>query len=136
MAQPRHLELLHDAMFGFARAMLDRFGEFHPFGGYLLPSGQVVQVSFDRPLRADSIDALASALGELDADATAHALVVDTQLSAPRDGMQDAVRLFLAHVDGHCVDMVMPYHACTGAPTRFGQPFGARGPTLAFRRRR
>ncbi|MCC8361812.1 hypothetical protein LK996_01775 [Lysobacter sp. A6] len=141
MHSPRHFDLLHDALFGFARAMLDRFGAFHPFGGYVVDPGQVVQVGFDRAMREEAedagrLDALAAALGELDDDAIAHALAIDVHLYPPRDGMTAAIRLHIAHVDGSRIDLVMPYRTRTGLPTEFGPPFVAKGPPIAFREER
>jgi hypothetical protein len=141
MHPPHHIEVLHDALFGFARAMLDRFGAFHPFGGYLSAPDHVVQVDFARAMREDaeaagSFDALVAALGELDVHAAAHALAIDMRLHPPRDGMSAAIGLHIAQADGTRIDLVMPYRTRTGLPTEFGPPFVAKGPPLAFRNNR
>jgi hypothetical protein len=141
MLPPRQLELLHDALFGFARAMLDRFGAFHPFGGYLSLPDHVVQVDFARAMREDaetagSFGALVAALAELDADGAAHALAIDMRLHPPRDGMTAAIGLHIAQSDGTRIDLVMPYRTRTGLPTEFGPPFVAKGPPMAFRHNR
>ena len=132
---PAPCAALRDAMFSFARVMLDRHGAFLPFGGYVAPPGQVVHVSF-APARApptsEDATALAFEVAEVDANAIAHALAFDIHLPVPRDGMGDAVRLHLSHVGGECADLFVPYRARMGVPTLFGTPFVLAGVPIGF----
>lgn len=131
-------DLLREDMLAFARAMLDRFGGFQPFGGYVLAPGQRVQVGFAPGLLApplsERIETLATELGEIDRAAVAHALVFDVPLHVPLDGMDTAIRLHLSQVDGRCLDLFVPYRARTGLPTLFGTSFVVEGTPIGFPR--
>lgn len=43
----RDAEMLMRELLSFAKQMLDEHGEFHPFGGYMKPSGEIVHVGVD-----------------------------------------------------------------------------------------
>jgi hypothetical protein len=43
-AGKKQVEYLMNELLGFAERMLDEHGAFHPFGGYLKPSGAIIHV--------------------------------------------------------------------------------------------
>lgn len=132
---PEPCGALRDAMFSFAHAMLDRHGAFLPFGGYIAPPDQIVHVTFAHaraPPASDDATVLAFEVAEIDPNAIAHALAFDMHLHVPRDGMVDAVRLHLSHVDGQCADLFVPYRARAGMPTLFGASFVLAGVPIGF----
>ncbi|KGQ20437.1 hypothetical protein LF41_974 [Lysobacter dokdonensis DS-58] len=131
--------MLRDELLAFARTMLDRFGEFQPFGGYVVAPDRVVQVGFAPALVApplsECVATLATEVAEIDPAAIAHALVLDIHLHVPRDGMEDAIRLHLSEVDGRCFDVFIPYRVRAATPTLFGTCFVLEGTSIGFPRR-
>jgi hypothetical protein len=130
-------DLLRDELLAFARTMLDRFGEFQPFGGYLVAPDRLVHVGFGPATRMDPPcqHALANQVAEIDPAAVAHALVFDIHLHVPRDGMDTAIRLHLSHVGGRCMDLFIPYRARKATPTLYGTAFVLEGTSIGFPRR-
>ncbi len=130
-------DLLRDELLAFARTMLDRFGEFQAFGGYVVAPGRLVHVGFGPavPMRPLCQRALAREVAEIDAAAVAHALVFDIHLHVPRDGMDTAIRLHLSHVGGGCMDLFIPYRARKATPTLYGTSFVLEGTSIGFPRR-
>ncbi|MUV14452.1 hypothetical protein [Noviluteimonas gilva] len=129
--------LLRDELLAYARAMLDRFGGFQPFGGYAVAPDRVTHVGFaPAMLAAAPCDrTLARELAEIDASAVAHALVFDIHLHVPHDGMASAIRLHLSHVEGRCMDLFIPYRARKAMPTLYGSSFVLKGTSIGFPRR-
>ena len=130
-------DLLRDELLAFARTMLDRFGEFQPFGGYVVAPDRLIHVGFGPALlkRPPCQHALARELSEIDAAAVAHALAFDIHLHVPRDGMDTAIRLHLSHVGGRCMDLFIPYRARKAMPTLYGTSFVLEGTSIGFPRR-
>jgi hypothetical protein len=130
-------DLLRDELLAFARTMLDRFGEFQPFGGYVVAPDRLIHVGFGSAMfnRPPCQRLLARELADIDAAAVAHALVFDVHLHVPRDGMDTAIRLHLSHVGGRCMDLFIPYRARKATPTLYGTSFVFEGTSIGFPRR-
>ena len=130
-------DLLRDELLAFARTMLDRFGGFQPFGGYVVAPDRMIHVGFGPSMLTSPPceRALATELAEIDPTAVAHALVFDIHLHVPRDGMDSAIRLHLSHVGGRCMDLFIPYRARNAMPTLYGTAFVLEGASIGFPRR-
>ena len=125
MTQPKaDCEKLMNWLLPFARQMLERHGEFFPFGGALRPNGEVVPVaSYDgsnHPLSADLIrlikDGFVEAARRSEYKATA--LVYDVKVKLPSTGeTSDAIAISLNHRDNYSVIVLFPYQLKSGKLT-------------------
>ena len=109
-------EALMNAMLPFAEKTLGKHGEFFPYGGAMLPNGEIAYVSTydgrERPPSSDIIRSIKGVFvsGANDGSYKATALVYDVSITAP-DGRrkQDAVAVSLNHQDGYSVVVLFPY---------------------------
>ena len=102
----------------FARKMLSQFGEFHPFGGYMLDDESVVHVGLESGAEgAGSGRVRATQLEErlreisLVMRPLVVGLVKNVSLGAPVNGVRDAVEFALEHRAGYCAEVFFPYRA-------------------------
>jgi hypothetical protein len=100
-----------------AEKMLREYGEFHPYGGYLKPDGEVVHVGAqdtdtDYPKARDLIYVLRSSFqGLARADqCKAVAMVFYVTVTLPEsDQKSDAIQVCVEHVEGYAAEVFFPY---------------------------
>jgi hypothetical protein len=115
MTAKQQTEILMNELFCFAEKMLSEYGEFHPFGGYLKSSGEVVHVgvqsSRDNKRPQQKIDALIRSFKQLAAQgkAMAFGVVVDVMLPNADGSKGDAIKFLLEHQDGYCAEVFFRY---------------------------
>lgn len=120
MTGKKQVEVLMNDLLGFAKKMLAEYGEFHPFGGYLKPSGAVVHVGVQSDLDdGDSrreMSSLIQGLKELvvDGGPVGFGTAVDVRLPFPDGGKGDAIKFFLEHEDGYCAEVFFRYKLDAG----------------------
>src|SRR5215470_8582788 len=109
-------ESLLNAVLPFAQQMLDRHGEFYPYGGAMTTDGQITAVAAydgqEHPASADVIKFLKSAFvtGAREGSYRATALVYDVRVTLPSDGKKsDAIAVSLNHRSDYSVIVLFPY---------------------------
>ena len=124
MATPKEdCESLLGFVLPFAEQMLARFGEFYPYGGAMLPNGEIVSVAgydgHEHPPSNDVISLLkerfvhAAKAGQY----KAAALVYDIRYrTSQNDEQSDAIAVSLNHRDGYSVIVIFPYRLDSGKP--------------------
>lgn len=103
----------------FAEKMLRSHGEFHPFGGYLSATEEVVHVGLSPEVNWTSdrhrAEALSESLRALVQQKRPIVLGVVTNVSLPNEGgSSDAIRVFLEHRSGYCADVFFHYRLAGG----------------------
>jgi hypothetical protein len=113
-------EQLMGELLSFAKKMLKEFGEFHPFGGYLNPSGAVVHVGVESSQGGggaqQQVDAMVQSFKQIASQkrAIAFGVVMDVRLPSPDGTKGDAIEFLLEHKDGYCVEVFMRYEISVG----------------------
>jgi hypothetical protein len=118
------------AVLPFAKHLLQQYGEFSPYGGYLRTDGSIVQLGVDdpgseHPATATQVDSLCRKLRERveRGEATAAAIVFDARVTPPGVGhATDAIEVLVQHRDSYCAELLFPYRIRKGRIV-FGQMF-------------
>jgi len=139
MSNPKgDCERLLSSVLPFARLMLDTHGEFHPYGGAMLPNGELVNIAgFDgreRPPAEETINFLKSAFAAAGKQGQyiATALVYDVRVTLPASGEKsDAIAVALDHRDAYSVIVLFPYKMENGKAV-IGSAFANRGEAKIF----
>lgn len=131
-------EALMNVVLPFAEQMLQKHGEFFPYGAALMKNGQVVNIAgYDghvQPQTRDIIRLLKQAFvdGAKEGDYKATALVYDMRVSLPSSGQKsDAIAISLNHENNYSVVVFFPYHLKNGQLT-FGEVFAQQGKADVF----
>jgi len=112
------IDVLEDLLHTVLPVALERLGErggFHPFGAGRSADGDTWFVAaFDGPTRppgADLVALLEERVGRAAraGEYVAAALVSDVRMRGGDGAAREAVRVFLEHADGACVEVFMPY---------------------------
>lgn len=128
-----------NAMLPLAEKMLRQHGEFYPYGGYITPDGEVVNVGADdpdtdHPKSGDLIYVLQSSFKEM-ARANrcrAVAIVFDVAVNLPEsDQKSDAIQVCVEHVDGYSVEVFFPYQIVNKGIV-YGKTFAQQGKREIF----
>lgn len=128
-------EELMNAVLPLARRMLSEFGEFHPYGGYMKQSGEIVHVGAadkdtDRPPSRDLLYVLRdsfSAMARAD-QCKATALVFDVRVDVPGSSTKsDAIQISLEHQDSYSAEVFFPYLIDREGQITFGTVFAQEG---------
>ena len=120
MNEKEQAEKLMNELLSFAKKMLNEYGEFHPFGGYLKRSGAAVHVGASSGEGEGGgrreMQSLIEGLKKLAAEgsATTVGTCADVRLP-PSDGAEgDAICFFLEHMDGYCAEVFFRYQLTDG----------------------
>ena len=136
----REVEMLMDALLPLAIQMLEKHGEFFPYGGVIGSDGKVTHVGVkdpdtDRPRSSRLIEILSRDFGERAerGEIRACGIVCDMKIEAPGSSeASDAIRIHLEHRAAYCADVFIPYKRSeTGAVVR-GELFATKGTALSF----
>jgi hypothetical protein len=130
---------LVDAVLPFARQMLDRFGEFYPYGAAMGADGKIAAVAThegrERPPSIAVIRQLKAAFiaGAKDGRFKATALAYNVSVALPATGKQsDAIAVSLNHRDGSSVKVLFPYAIRPGGGAVIDEPFSQKGEADVF----
>jgi hypothetical protein len=136
----RDVELLLNELLPFAKQMLERYGEFHPFGGFLSTGGSVVHAGIDptrseHPDATDLIDSMTEDFrrraerGEI----VATGIVADVRVPSPSEPeVMDAIQLRLEHRDAYAAEVFVPYRIEVGRSPTYLELFAQKGRRVVF----
>lgn len=95
----------------FAEKMLSEYGEFHPFGGYLKNSGDVVHVGAEDVSAEGTVKKLRQEFKRLAKENAGKAFGIVTNVMLPLDSgaKTDAIEFDLEHRDGYCAEVFYRY---------------------------
>ena len=139
MGPKEECEKLMDVLLPFALQMLERYGEFYPFGGMITRDGKIVQIGamdddMDHPKSQPLIDTMVSTFREKakNGDCRATGIVVDVKVVPPdRAEKVDAIQLRMDHHDGYSVEVFFPYER-RGKNIEVQPAFASKGSSLIF----
>ena len=132
------VEELLNAVLPFAEQMLEKYGEFIPYGGAMKPNGEIVSVAGydgdENPPSQDIINLLKGSFRAAGNEGTykATAIVFDIRVAPPgAEEKTDAVAVALDHKENYSVIVVYPYQILNGQ-VEFGQVFAQAGENDIF----
>ena len=127
-------ERLMNSVLPLAERMLRDYGEFHPYGGYMKPNGEVVHVGAEDeetefPKSKDLLYVLRKSFSELAqaGKCEATAIVLDVRVSLPEENRKgNAIQVCLEHRDGYSAEVFFPYEIEDGR-VKYGTTFAQEG---------
>jgi hypothetical protein len=128
-------EKLMNGVLPLAERMLSQFGEFHPYGGYMKPDGEITHVGAEdedteHPKSKDLLYVLRDSFSEMAATGVckATAIVFDVRVVAPgAEQKSDAVQVCLEHADGYSAEVFLPYQIDQHGRVSYGTMFSQEG---------
>jgi len=138
MSRPE-LDALLNVLFPFAQQMIQKRGEFFPFGASMASDGEIASVAGDvgeeRPESQEVIDVLTeafrqqAALGEI----KAAGICLDARTVPPgQTEKTDAILARLEHQDGEAIDVFLPYRKGLFGKVKYGEVFATAGAPQVF----
>jgi len=131
-------EALMNSVLPFAKQMLDRHGEFYPYGAAMRANGEIVSVAgyegHEHPQSNDVIRFLKAAFtaAAKNGQYKATALVYDVRATVPSTGEKsDAIAVSLNHRDGYSIVVLFPYKVMNGL-AETDTPFAQKGEADIF----
>lgn len=132
-------EKLMNSVLPLAERMLKEYGEFYPYGGYMKPNGEIVDVGAkeedtDFPRSKDLLYVLRDSFSQLaeTGKCKATAIVFDVRVNLPDEGRKgDAIQVCLEHVDGYSAEVFFPYEVENGQ-LKCGKTFAQQGEHRIF----
>jgi len=128
------LNSLLGAMFPFAQDMLDKYGEFYPFGATMTIAGEIKQTAAytgdEHPSSQELIELLEGGFRALAAkkDVRAVGLCLDVRTIAPGQTQKtDAICARLRHSDSESADVFLPYQKNESGMISYGDLFATQG---------
>lgn len=128
------MEAVLDFLLQFAKKMLEKNGEFYPFGATMMRDGSIAAAGYmdddDHPQSQRVIDGLLTAYrtgaktGSYRAVGLAYAI---TTLPPGATEKSDAIAVRLDHVDGSSVVVVYPYRIVRPGEVVVGEPYKIKG---------
>jgi hypothetical protein len=126
----KECEKLLNALLPLAERMLKEYGEFYPYGGYMKPSGEIVQVGAededtDYPKSKDLLYLVRDSLADMvrAGKCKATAIVFNVRVDLPKaDQKGDAIQISVEHLDCYCAEIFSPYEI-VGSRLNFGTTF-------------
>ncbi|HJR75237.1 MAG TPA: hypothetical protein VJ806_16555 [Luteimonas sp.] len=136
MDAKQQVESLTNDLLEFAKKMLAEHGEFHPFGGYLKSSAQMVNVgvkpSSSNESAQNKVGVLIGEFKRLTNEAIAFGIVTDVKLPRDDGSKGDAVQIFLEHKSGYCADVFFRYELTANRHVEITDTIAQRGDPLFF----
>jgi hypothetical protein len=136
--QKEECEQLMNAILPLAVEMLERHGEFYPYGGAVNSAGEIVHIGAkgqtDHPPSQELIDLLMAEFrkGASAGKYRATALVMDVKTTIPSSNEKtDAIRVLLDHHQDYSVEVFFPYKL-KRKQVKFEQAFGQLGKNSVF----
>lgn len=131
----RESEGLMNAVLPLAERMLREYGEFYPYGGYMKPNGEIVNIGAkdeetEYPKSKDLTYVLRDFLSRLveAGECKATVLVFDVRVNLPGTGTKgDALQVCLDHQDGYSAEVFVPYEVCEDGHVTYGETFAQEG---------
>lgn len=128
-----------NALLPLAERMLKEYGEFYPYGGYMKPDGEIVNVGADdpdtdHPKSRDLIYVLRSSFKEMARanQCRAVAIVFDTAVNLPEsDQKSDAIQVCVEHVGSYSMEVFFPYQIINREIV-YGETFAQQGKREIF----
>lgn len=110
-------EKLMNALLPLADKMLQDHGQFYPYGGYMKPSGEIVEVGAqdedtDYPKSQDLLHVLRDSFSDMgkSGGCRATALVFDARVDFPETAKKtNAIQVCIEHIDGYSAEIFFPY---------------------------
>jgi hypothetical protein len=132
-------EKLMNAVLPLAEKMLKEYGKFYPYGGYMKPSGEIVDVGADdldtdHPKSKDLIYVLRSSFQEKARakQCKAVAIVFDVTVDLPGTHQKsDAIQVCVEHVNGYSAEVFFPYEI-VNEEIIYGEAFAQQGKFVIF----
>jgi hypothetical protein len=139
MNAKQEAERLMNAMLPLAEKMLRQHGEFYPYGGYIKPDGEIVDVAAkdpdtERPKSKDLIYILRSSFREMAStnQCKAVAIVFDVAVTLPESNQKsDAIQVCVEHVEGYSAEVFFPYQIVSKEIV-YGKTFAQQGKSDIF----
>lgn len=139
MTPKQEAEELMNGMLPVAKRMLQEYGEFFPYGGYMKPGGEIVHVGArdpitDRPKSKDLIAILQKSFQKLvkKKQCKAVAMVYDVVVPLPKSNRKtDAIQVCVDHAESYSAEVFFPYHIAN-QEVIFGEVFAQEGKHLFF----
>jgi len=133
MAHPE-LDALFNTLLPFAQKMLQKYGEFLPFGAIMSSSGEIRQVGAkiegdDYPTSQPLLDLLTETFKKqaVKGELRAAGICYDVLTVPPgEDQKRDAICCGLEHYSGETVDVFVPYVKATASDVQYGEVFAAK----------
>ena len=127
-------ERLMNAAFPLAEKMLRDYGEFYPYGAYLRPDGEIVDVGArdpdtQYPKSKDLLYVLRSSFQEMAHTnrCKAVAIVFNIAVNLPESsGKSNAIQVCLDHIGGYSAEVLFPYQIVDGE-VAYGETFAQEG---------
>ena len=119
------LDPLLDYLLPFAVQMIEKHGEFYPFGAIVRQDGQIASVGAvpdsEQPDTHQVLDLLQTAIHEgFVSGIRAAAICMDVRVQLGSDAITDAIRVWMQHSAGEPLDVFMPYEKRRLRSPRFG----------------
>ena len=123
-----------------AKKMLAEEGEFHPYGGFIRATGEIVHIAAsdagtDCPRAADLIDFMKRDFKKraMANEIVAAAIVFDVRVSPPGEiEKSDAIQVNVEHSGSYCAEVFFPYWGSRDGELSFGNPFAQAGTRSLF----
>ena len=133
------LDALLNALLPFARQMLAKYGEFHPFGASMNHKGEVsitaAHTDQEHPASNELIELLEAGLRQAaeKGEIRAAGICLNVRVSPPGETKTvDAVHARLEHKSGQAANVFLPYRRGFLGSMKYGKLFAAKGTPLIF----
>ena len=133
------LDALLNFLLSFARQMVSKHGEFHPFGASMNDQGQISAFAADTgsefPESTEVIELLEGSFRQLarKGEIRASGICLDVRISAPEaTKMVDAIQAKLEHKNGEAANVILPYRRGFLGRTKYGQISASQGTPQIF----
>lgn len=140
MADPKsEVEEIMNAMLPFGQQMLEKHGEFIPYGGAMKPNGEIVSVAGydgnEQPPSQEIINLLKGGYRQAakNGEYKATGIFYDVRVIPPGSNEKtDAIAIALDHKEGYSVIVLFPYKI-VNSKVEFGQVFAQAGMNDIFK---
>lgn len=138
----RETEILLNELYPFAEKMLDAYLEFHPFGGYIDSSGDMVHVSNDELNKSETgreelkrmIAGLKTIVDKGKVRVCGFAVNVVLPDGTEKGKTTSAIRIFLEHQEGYCADVFYCYLITENSKISVFKNYAQRGTPIFFKK--